>query len=121
MNKTGFKSYNYLSEADLTLLDGWNNNYPQEHQKAFKELLWKHGITGEIELVEDTHRLRTSNAIHTGKRWVGEERTDAAWLKSGAATIEAYLAASDAETQCDMRRMSRRAGSVSAVEEDDNE
>lgn len=104
-----FKSYNYMSEADLQKLDFWNDNLPQTNPSLFKDILYKHGAdtTKQIECVEDTHRMRTSNKTHTGKRWVFIERTDSAWLKSGVATIEAYLAASDSETMKDMQKMSK--------------
>lgn len=105
-----FKSYNYLSEKDLEKLDFWNDDYPKNHPEQFKQLLFKHGaeITKEIECVIDTHRMRTSNQVHTGKRWVFVERQDREWLNSGAATIEAYMASSDEDTRKDMVNMSRR-------------
>lgn len=108
---TKFKSYNYLSEADLEKLDCWTADLPQKNPTLFKQILFKHGaeITQTVECVEDTHRMRTSNKTHTGKRWVFVERTDRDWLNSGVATIEAYLAASDKETQKDMAAMSRYA------------
>lgn len=119
---TKFKSYNYLSEADLEKLDCWTPDLPQKNPTLFKQILFKHGaeITQEINCVEDTHRMRTSNKTHTGKRWVFVERTDRDWLNSGVATIEAYLAASDKETQKDMAAMGRyTVTSVKNVEEMD--
>ncbi len=110
MIKNTYKSYNYLSEADLCVIDGWTDTYPTDHPAAFKELLFKHGAdtSCEVECVEDTHRMRTSNKAHTGRRWVFVERTDNNWIRSGLATIEAYMASSDAEIQKDMVNMSRR-------------
>ena len=105
------KSYNYLSESDLCVLDGWSETYPTDHPAAFKELLFKHGAdtSQEVECVTDTHRMRTSNKAYTGRRWVFVERTDPQWIRSGLATIEAYMASSDSEVQKDMANMSRRA------------
>lgn len=110
MKNNSFKSYNYLSESDLEQINGWSENYPTEHPEAFKELLFKHGADTayDVELVVDTHRMRTSNKAHTGRRWVFVERTDRKWIQSGLATIEAYMASSDAEIQKDMSNMSRR-------------
>lgn len=106
-----FKSYNYLSEADLRLLEGWSDDLPFSDPKLFKEILFKHGaeVSQPIELTEDTHRLRTSNKVHTGKRWVFQERLDKEWLRSGCATIEAYMASSDPEIQRDIDNMRRYA------------
>lgn len=105
-----FKSYNYLSEADLKNLSEWTDDLPTTNPQLFKEILFQHGaeITQAIECIEDTHRMRTSNKTHTGKRWVYVERCDREWLNSGLATIEAYLAASDDETRKDMQKMNRQ-------------
>jgi hypothetical protein len=104
-----FNSYNYLSEADLEKLDCWTPDLPYKNPTLFKQILFKHGaeITKTIELVEDTHRMRTSNKTHTGKRWVFIERIDRDWLNSGAASMEAWMASADKETQKDMSSMSR--------------
>ena len=109
-NKDYFKSYNYLSEADLQKLDVWTDTFPEEHPEQFKEILFKHGaeVSQEVECVVDTHRMRTSNQTHTGKRWVFVERIDKEHLRSGIATMEAYMASSDESTRKDMQQMSRR-------------
>lgn len=109
MNK--FKAYNYLSEADLSQLKEWNNSIPHSNEKLFKEILFAHGadITKPIECVEDTHRMRTSNKTHTGRKWVFVERTDKEWLASGKASIEAHMASTDKEIMKDMSSMSRYA------------
>jgi len=120
MNKNYMKSYNYLSEFDLQQLDDWSEEYPVEHQKEFKELLFKHGAdtTHDVELSIDTHRPRTSNKAYTGRRWVFVERFDKDWLRSGVATMEAYMASSDSEIQKDMGEMSRRQGTPVKLDKD---
>lgn len=105
-----FKSYQYISEADLINLDVWQPDLPTTNAKLFKEILFKHGaeVTQPIEELFDTHRMRTSNKTHTGRRWLFVERCDRQWLQSGCATIEAYMASSDEETVKDMQQMNRR-------------
>lgn len=102
-----FRSYHYLSEGDLSKLDFWTSDYPEKNKKEFEEMMFKYGadINYKIEVVEDTHRLRTSKNEYTGKRFVFVERTDRGWLNSGLATIEAYMAASDPEIQKDIDGM----------------
>ena len=110
MSTQWFKSYQYLSEADLQKLDFWTEDFPETNPEAFKNILFQHGaeITQEIECVTDTHRMRTSNQTHTGKRWVFVERQDRDYLNSGIASMEAWLASSDESTREDMMNMSRR-------------
>lgn len=105
-----FKSYQYISEADLVNLEGWKDDLPITNPKLFKEILFKHGaeVTQPIDELFDNHRMRTSNKTHNGRRWMFTERTDREWLNSGCATIEAYMAASDEETVKDMQQMNRR-------------
>ncbi len=104
-----FKSYHYLSEADLRKLEGWTDDLPTRNPELFKRILNNHGadLKHKIEEVNDHHRMRTSNQSHTGRRWVFVERTDRKWLNTGCASIEAYLASSDEETVKDMSKMSR--------------
>lgn len=123
-NNVNFKSYNYLSEADLRKLDGWEDNLPVSSPEKFKEILFQHGadISQEIEEEINIHRMRTSNLVHEGKRWVFVERQDNEWLKSGKASLEAWMSAADKETMKDMTKMSRYAKiNVSATASDDKE
>lgn len=110
MSTQWFKSYQYLSEADLQKLDFWTEDFPETNPETFKNILFQHGaeITQEIECVTDTHRMRTSNQTHTGKRWVFVERQDRDYLNSGIASMEAWIASSDESTREDMMNMSRR-------------
>jgi hypothetical protein len=104
-----FKSYQYLSEADLNKLEFWTEDFPEKHPEEFKKILFSHGAetSQPIECIEDTHRMRTSNQLYTGKRWMFVERIDRSWLNSGAATMEAWMASADDSTREDMTNMSR--------------
>jgi hypothetical protein len=110
MSTQWFKSYQYLSEADLQKLSFWTEDFPETNPEAFKDILFQHGaeVSQEIECVTDTHRMRTSNQTHTGKRWVFVERQDREYLNSGIASMEAWIASADISTREDMMNMSRR-------------
>jgi hypothetical protein len=110
MSKEYFKSYNYLSEADLLKLSNYHHKLNEENPTLLREILFMHGadVGHEFECVVDTHRMRTSNKVYTGKRFVYVERTDKEWLCSGIASMEAYMAATDEDTRKDMAHMSRR-------------
>lgn len=100
----------YLSEKDLELLDSYYDDIENSDPDMLGKILFKHGFNTSlpVEIVNDTHRCRTSNKVHTGKRFVGYERQDNNWRQSGLMTLETLMAISDKETRKDMFTMSRR-------------
>lgn len=81
-----------LSFHDLMLVDGFNEAYETQNKKVFEAILQTNGFDVKLgyELVACNHR--TINKIeYYGIRVEGFERTDAAWLATGCASIEAQI------------------------------
>jgi hypothetical protein len=81
----------YISLSELQTIDRkyteeWIDNSPQELQGVLYDLGMEVSQNYERQVVE--HRNRFGNLI-TGSRFVGAERIDDEWIKSGYASEEA--------------------------------
>lgn len=89
----------YISEA-LLLQQGWY--YSGIHEKepeTFKKVLWSLGFNTKdyaIEVRECEHRiLEQRPETYNGTMFVGYERLDKEWSRTGCMTMEAVIASSD--------------------------
>lgn len=81
-----------ISFHDLMLVDGFNEAYETQNKKVFEAILQTNGFDVSLgyELVACNHR--TINKIeYYGIRVEGFERTDAAWIATGCASMEAQI------------------------------
>jgi hypothetical protein len=96
-----------LSFHDLMLVDGFKDAFESQNTKVLEAILQTNGMDVSIgyELVHCTHR--TINKIeYTGIRVEGFERLDAAWLATGAASMEAQIeSVKDIHLRHDLRKM----------------
>lgn len=96
-----------LSFHDLSLVDGFQDAFESQNTKVLEAILQTNGMDVSLgyELVHCTHR--TINKIeYTGVRVEGFERLDAAWLATGAASMEAQIeAVKDIHLRHDLRKM----------------
>lgn len=105
------KSYRAVSLSDLITTKEWMEAEQNNDQQAKNKILWTCGIDVdngegvEEELVE--HR-NWQNQVVKCIRYVGVERRDNDWLRSGLASIEGHMAAASTEIRKDMIHMSRR-------------
>lgn len=111
------EEYNYsLSFHDLNLVNGFKDAYVSQNTKLFEAILQTNGFDVSLgyELVSCKHR--TINRIeYTGIRVEGYERLDAAWLATGAASVEAQIkAVKDIHLRHDLRKM--QASGCSSIE-----
>lgn len=82
----------YVSESELKMIDSkyqasWEFDYPE----TFKSMLWSLGMDSRYDYIRTDaiqHRNKM-NQLVICSRWVGNERTDDEWLKSGYASQEA--------------------------------
>lgn len=81
-----------ISESEIAkVITDWNYQYPENHQETFKNLLWGLGINVNMPVEKQEgfcHRNRF-NEVVLCNRWVGYERLDEDWIKSGYASREA--------------------------------
>lgn len=104
-----------LSESDLMLLDDWYDGVEDKDPGLFAKMLWKNGMNildFPVEEQLNTHR-NLQNKVVTCRRWVGAERTDPEWSKTGCMSFEATIASTtDRSLQDELINMSRRSKSA---------
>lgn len=117
------KSYRAVSLSDLITTKEWIEAEQNNDQEAKNKILWMCGIDVhhedgvEEELVE--HRNWQKQVVKC-IRYVGVERKDKEYLRSGLASMEGHMAAASNDVRKDMIQMSRQsryAFAVNRVEE----
>lgn len=74
----------FVSLSELQTIDSMFNEEWAKNQTELEKVLYNMGINinQPYETQNETHRNRFNNII-TCLRWVGQERTDSEWIKSG--------------------------------------
>lgn len=96
-----------LSMNDLFMVDGFRVAFESQNVKVFEAILYNNGMEISIgyELVHCEHRTLTGK-VYNGIRVEGFERIDDAWIKTGAASMEAQIKAiKDIHLRHDLRKM----------------
>lgn len=87
-----------ISESEISkVISNWHYQYPDNNPEDFKTLLWGLGINVNMPIERQDgfcHRNRF-NEVVICTRWVGYERLDKDWIKSGYASREAKNEASN--------------------------
>lgn len=83
-----------ISESDLTIFKEYDGSVAVRNQ-----LLYKLGVDTSlhIEVIECQHRNLQGKAVE-GKLFMAFERLDRDWVKSGNASLEAFIASSNDPT-----------------------
>jgi len=101
---------NYLSFTELQQVVGFRSALMTENTEEFRRILFENGvdISKPYNIVKCLHRPRTSNKIVDGFRIEFTERTERAWLDTGAASLEAWVfSGNDKSLHQELRNMSR--------------
>lgn len=97
-----------ISESELAIgIPEYNSNYEQEHPGKFKQVLYRLGIDVSLPYARQDglwHRNRL-NQVVLCSRWIGEERQDRNWVRSGYASREAVDKYSGSKILEDLYRM----------------
>lgn len=94
-----------LSFSDLSLVDGFSEAMKTSNTKVLEGILYTNGMDVSLGYeIEASHHRTLTGKVWWGPRAVGLERLDAAWLATGAASIEAHI---EAEKDPAMRRTLR--------------
>jgi hypothetical protein len=101
---------NYLSFYDLQGVVGFSSALMTQNTQEFERILFENGAdtSKPYNVVNCTHRPRTSNKPYEGFRIEFTERTDKAWRDTGAASLEAWVfSGNDKSLHQELRNMSR--------------
>lgn len=108
-----------LSFHDLNMVDGFVEACEIENKKVFEAILFTNGMDVSLgyELVACNHR--TINKIeYYGIRVEGFERTDAAWLATGCASLEAQIEATNDKSLRHTLRIMSYQGTLTPTDKD---
>ncbi|MNF40758.1 hypothetical protein D3C85_783530 [compost metagenome] len=85
-----------LSVSDLILVDGFGEAFASSDEQKIKEVLFQNGLDSskEFEVIRVTHR-NLRNQVVNGELYIGSERLDPEWIKSGFASLAARIEATD--------------------------
>lgn len=86
-----------LSFYDLAQVDGFNEAVKNQDKAAMNDILYRSGMCVDLgyDIVSCTHRVLTRKEPWTGPRVEGYERTDHAYIATGASSLDAYIASCD--------------------------
>lgn len=110
-----------VSESEIQKLKPeFNEKYANENPTEFNDILFQLGMDVSLPVTIQRglkHRNRL-NEVVTCTRWIGDERLDNAWLKSGNASQEAKDKSCDNKILDDMYRMKSLTNDTQAVLEE---
>lgn len=97
-----------LSISDLLLIDNFKSAFGSDDKKAIENILFENGLdTAEPYTLEFSKHRNLRGNIVSCERYVGEERQDASWIKSGAASWPAVVESCDLELRIQLKTMGR--------------
>ena len=82
----------YVSESELMLLDSkYDSSWEDDQPNKFKNMLWSLGLDSRYDFkrIDGIQHRNKLNKVVACSRWIGNERTDDEWIKSGYASQEA--------------------------------
>lgn len=101
-----------LSLSDLVLVDGFKTAFDLEDKEAIEAILHQNGmdVSAGYRTEVKLHRNLQNKVVKCGM-YIGFERLDDEWIKSGAASMEAIIASSkDDNLRFTLRKMKAQAG-----------
>lgn len=97
-----------LSISDLLLIKDFQEAFGKEDKQAIEKILFENGMDiEEPYTVEFSQHRNLRGQIVSCDRYVGEERQDKCWLKSGAASWEAQVEACDLDLRIELKTMGK--------------
>lgn len=100
--------YKVVSESDLKhKYSWWDTTKALEDKDFFQRALWFEGIDPRngIETQEGLTHRDQQGKLQTCVRWVGLERSDTEWLRSGNSSMEAQYFSAEPSVKADLRFM----------------
>ena len=105
-----------LSFSDLMLVTGWAKAYGEDNKQEIERILFENGLdTAEPYSVEFSQHRNLRGQIISCDRYVGEERQDKCWLKSGAASWEVQVEACPLHLRIELKTMGQQRDSTASI------
>ena len=97
-----------LSISDLLLIKDFQTAFGNDDKQAIEKILFENGMDiEEPYTVEFSQHRNLRGQIVSCDRYVGEERQDKCWLKSGAASWESQVEACDLDLRIQLKSMGK--------------
>lgn len=97
-----------LSISDLLLIKDFQIAFGNDDKQAIEKILFENGMDiEEPYTVEFSQHRNLRGQIVSCDRYVGEERQDKNWLKSGAASWEAQVESCDLDLRIALKTMGK--------------
>lgn len=97
-----------LSVSDLLLIKDFQVAFGNDDKQAIEKILFENGMdVTEPYTVEFSQHRNLRGQIVSCDRYVGEERQDKNWLKSGAASWEAQVESCDLDLRIALKTMGK--------------
>lgn len=95
-----------LSISDLLLIDDFKVAFGKDDKKTIERILFENGmdVSEPYSLEFSKHRNLRGNIVSC-ERYVGEERQDRSWLKSGAASWDCIVESCDLDLRIQLKTM----------------
>lgn len=105
-----------LSVSDLLLIKDFQVAFGNDDRQAIEKILFENGMDiEEPYTVEFSQHRNLRSQIVSCDRYVGEERQDKCWLKSGAASWESQVEACDLDLRIQLKSMSQQSNNTGSI------
>lgn len=98
-----------LSVSDLLMIKDFQVAFGNDDKQAIEKILFENGLDVEEHYtLEFSQHRNLQGQIVSCERYVGEERQDTQWLKSGAASWEAQVESCDLGLRIQLKTMGQQ-------------
>jgi hypothetical protein len=105
-----------LSVSDLLMIEDFQIAFGTDDKQAIENILFENGMdVEEPYTVEFSQHRNLRGQIVSCDRYVGEERQDKCWLKSGAASWESQVEACDLDLRVQLKSMSQQSNNTGSI------
>lgn len=105
-----------LSISDLLLIKNFQTAFGNDDKQAIEKILFENGMDIEEPYsVEFSQHRNLRGQIVSCDRYVGEERQDKCWLKSGAASWEVQVEACPLHLRIELKTMGQQSNNTGNI------
>lgn len=105
-----------LSVSDLLMIKDFQVAFGNDDKQAIEKILFENGMDiDEPYTVEFSQHRNLRGQIVSCDRYIGEERQDKFWLKSGAASWESQVEACDLDLRIQLKSMSQQSNNTGSI------
>jgi hypothetical protein len=105
-----------LSVSDLLMIKDFQVAFGNDDKQAIEKILFENGMDiEEPYAIEFSQHRNLRGQIVSCDRYVGEERQDKCWLKSGAASWESQVEACDLDLRIQLKTMGQQSNNTGMI------